>query len=354
MQSSYDTNIRLEDRDEIEALGGVLSPEFKLGRRTEALDLNLFGRIDASAFAGESELDSVDERLLFTVNRKTLRGKYGVGVDYNRDTTLTTEETDTGRFTETARVETFAVAPSWSHQFTAVDNLDLTGSYVDTRYDTDLLTPFRFLSGTGNWTHAMGPRDSLIGAAFIARFEADDASDTVSDIAGFQLGWNHQFSERLRAQGSAGLEHVTTRFDSPAGRDEDTTLGYRIELNLSFAYDERTKIDLTGSRRTEPSGGGTVVTRNRAQLSLSRRLTEQLTMKTDASFIENESDTRNSLEQRTFVAFQPSLTWNFERDWDVTASYRFRAQEFEGDDLATSNAAFVTLTYRLPRMSWSE
>lgn len=354
MQGNYDDNIRLEADDEVEAVGAVVSPEVKLGRRNETLDLSLMGRVDASAFASEQDLDSVDERVIFNATRKSQRGKLGFNADFNRDTTLTTEESDTGNLTETARVETLTVSPTWSYQLSPLDTLDLNGAYTNTSYDTDELTDFEFLTAGASWSRAIGPMDMLLGGVFAARFEADDATNTASDIFGAQVGWSHQFSDNIRVQGVAGLEHVTTRFDGPTGRDSDDTLGYRLDLSLSYAFDDVTKLELSGSRKTEPSGGGTVVTRNRAQVSLTRRLSPMLTFRTDGSYIASEQDERSGLDQRTFFAVQPSLTWSLDRDWDLSASYRFRTQEFESGESASSNAAFLTLTYRLPRQSWSE
>ena len=354
VQGSYDDNIRLEPDDEIQAAGAIVSPEIKLGRRNEAFDLSVLGRIDANGYASDEDLNSVDERVLLNASKMSPRGKLGLSVEFNRDTTLTTEETDTGNLTETARVQTIAVSPTWSYQLSPIDTLDLSGSYTNTSYDTDQLTDFQFMSASASISHAVGPMDALLGGVFVARFEADDATDTVSDIVGGQIGWSHQFSDVLRAQGLVGLEHVHTQFDRSTGREWDDTLGYRLDLTLSYNFDDVTRVELSGSRKTEPSGGGAVVTRNRAQVSLTRRLSPMLSFRADGSYIESEAEQQSGLDQRNFLVVQPSLIWSIDRDWDLSASYRFRTQDFENGERASSNAAFLTLTYRMPRSSWAD
>lgn len=355
-QASYDTNIRLSPTDKIDTAGGMLSPEIKIGRRTEALDLSLLGRADFNGYANPSSLSSIDEKLSFAGSYATELGKFGLDADFNRDTTLTTEVSDTGNLTEAARVTTVDVMPSWTYALSEIDQLDVSGGYTNTSYDTDALTDYVFYTGQVGWSRRMSEIDTLQTAAYTGRFVADDSADTTADIIGLLVGWSRQFTEQFSAQLDAGPEYVITEFDDVGGRETDRHLGYRIDGMLGYQMDELTRLELTGSRKTEPSGNGETVTRNQVQLALIHRVNPLFTLRLDGTVLQNrDTGSTSGNSDRLYYAIQPRAIWRLGPDWDLAASYRFRSQNFDDNqDTAFSHAAFLTLTYRLPRWSWTD
>ena len=356
-QVSYDTNVRLSPTDKIDTAGGILSPEVKIGRRTEALDLSLLGRADFNGYADPSSLSSIDEKLSLAGSYATELGKFGLDADFNRDTTLTTEVSDTGNLTEAARVTTVDVMPSWSYSLSEIDTLDLSGGYTNTSYDTNTLTDYVFYTGQIGWSRRVSEIDTLQTTAYTGRFVADDLADTTADIIGLLIGWSRQFSEQFSGQLDAGPEYVITKFDDVGGRETDRQLGYRIDGMLAYRMDELTRLELNGSRKTEPSGNGETLTRNRVQLAVIHQVSPLFTLRLDGTVIQNDGagNSSSGSVDRLYYAIQPRAIWRLDPDWDLAASYRFRSQDFDDNrDTAFSHAAFLTLTYRLPRWSWSD
>ena len=57
---------------------------------------------------------------------------------------------------------------------------------------------------------------------------------------------------------------------------------------------------------------------------------------------------------RKYVDIRPRFGWNFKKFWSISGSYRYRKQAFDDtSDEAIQNAAYLTLTYRWPRIAVS-
>lgn len=353
-QLNYDSNLRLSPDDEISTVGGVLSPEVKIGRRTEALDLSLFGRVDFNGFTNDTSLSSIDEKVAVDAKYLTQLGRFGLTADYVRDTTLISEIDDTGNLTEAARVERIDVLPSWSYELSEIDRIDLGAGFTQNSYHTDTLTDYQFYTGQAGWSRELSEITSVQTIGYVGRYVAEDSIDTRADIYGLTVGLAHRFSEQFSAQAAVGPEYVVTKFDDASGsRDTETDLGYRIDAGLIYLMDELTRLEVTGSRKTEPSGSGDTVTRNRLQAALTRRVTELLSLRLDGTVLQNDSTSTDNLD-RLYYALQPSAIWRLDREWDLNASYRFRSQDFDNQNTADSHAVFLTMTYRLPRWSWTD
>ncbi len=65
-------------------------------------------------------------------------------------------------------------------------------------------------------------------------------------------------------------------------------------------------------------------------------------------FIENNK----ALCDRNYISIEPGVSWEFERDWFLSGSYRFRTQELGNESRAYSNAVFVTVSHRFPKWSF--
>ncbi len=353
-QLSYDSNLRLSPDDEISTFGGALSPELRFGRRTEALDLSLFSRTDFNGYTNDTSLSSVDQKVAIDASYLTQLGKFGLTADYVRDTTLVSEVTDTGDLTEAARVERVDVLPSWSYELTERDTLDLGAGFLQNEYHTDSLTDYQFYTGQAGWTHELSEITSLQTVGYYGHYVADDSVDTRADIYGMTIGATHQFSEQFSVQAAAGPEYVVTKADDfSGGRDTETDLGYRLDLGITYLMDELTRLEVTGSRKTEPSGSGDTVTRDRVAVALTRQITELFSLRFDGAVLQNDSTSTGNLN-RLYYQLQPSAIWRLDRDWDLNASYRFRSQDFDDRNTADSHAVFLTVTYRLPRWSWTD
>jgi len=128
-----------------------------------------------------------------------------------------------------------------------------------------------------------------------------------------------------------------------------------LDVDLQYAWDQRTTLSAAASSAIEPvtTGVGGVEERQRASVGIARRLAPRTTASLDASYQRNgdlffsDGDDKH----RQFFVVSPSIVHQLSRYWDVSATYRFRAQQFgDSGDLAIGNSFFVTLSYRLSKL----
>ena len=85
------------------------------------------------------------------------------------------------------------------------------------------------------------------------------------------------------------------------------------------------------------------------------RFSETLSSNMNLEFYKSETNNnaRNNLN-RNYYQIEPTFNWDFEQFWRISGSYRYRKQTFDNtSDDATQNAAYLTLTYRWPRIAVS-
>ena len=334
-----DDNIRLRSDGAKTTFGSTTSPESRYRYRSPTLDLNFYGRLEFSRF-NDSIFNSEDQTFRSVSSYTTERSRWGLNADIQRDSTRTSETTDTGNFESIATRLLYRIVPSYSHQLTQRDALRIDIGYTDVSYDTNNLTDYRYYSVTAGWTRVLSQSTSLRFFGNAAR--QDTESDVVSDSFALLGEVAHFFSPRLQATASVGPSYATTKFAS----ENQDSFGVQFATNVKYTFDEQTSLTGTASQAVSASGGGASRQRIVFGLNADHRLLPRLTLALSAS-LQDDSDATgdNSASDRTYYSVSPSVRWRITREWDLAASYRFRAQEVGGSANASSNAAFITLNY---------
>ena len=120
----------LKPGHKIDAFGSLTIPEFVLKRDSPTSSIALDGQFKFAEYFNHSELDS-DSQLFNLKLSKDLSERSTVSFqgDFNRDTTLTSDEDLTGRFlTEPVRFITWDAAPTWSYQLSPIVTLTRVGT----------------------------------------------------------------------------------------------------------------------------------------------------------------------------------------------------------------------------------
>jgi opacity protein-like surface antigen len=142
-------------------------------------------------------------------------------------------------------------------------------------------------------------------------------------------------------------------------QDDDSSLGYRLKFDLNYLMFDDTKLVFSLSHDSEPSGDGRQLTRNRARLNLEYQLSELTTFGLDSNYTDNEDyfglETSADEDQGNsrYVSVAPSVTFQLTEELSLEAQYQYRHKMFQSDGgTATSNAAFLTLKYEFPTLTW--
>lgn len=360
-QASANDNLTLSSTSSEGVVGGVASPQVKLGHRSPTLDLNFTGRVDLNGYGVNSSLSSIDERLTIGGTYTGERSKIAVGAEYNRDTLFDNVEDNSGQNVDDVRVNKLSFSPSWSFQASELDLIDLNASLLDQTYGAsqDDLTDYQYYTGAARWLHMVSETDTLISGGSYGRYDPDDEISSGADIFNLQLGWLHQFSDNLQLQAVGGPSLTIGHGGGSVGEGRpngSNDLGYNADVALSYDLSDVASLRATYARSTEPTGSGATRERDRIGLALSYRLSELVTANLTGRYIGNEVGSGDSEDDfKRYLSLEPQLTWRIARDTDFAVAYRFQRQEFRaGQDPAMSNAVYLTFTYRLPRWSWSD
>jgi hypothetical protein len=352
---SYNSNLLLSPNRAISAFGTQTTPELTLRRDSPSSQIALRGRFRFAEYFGHSDLNSQDQFVNLNMSKDlNPRSTLGFSGDFNRDTTLESDQDDTGRFLDRSiRFTTWDANPSWQYLLSPIDRLQWSGNYRSVDYSTTEKTDYQVYGTNVTYLHDLSELASVTGSLTYSRFEADNEQDLKTDVYGGLIGYEYHPTERFTVSGATGLTYNITHQNDQSDADG---VGYRFQFNLNYDIDERTNATVTLSRDIEPSGDGREDTRNRGTVGLKYRLGELTTLTLDAGY--TDSDKFGSTGQSTdglkrLVSVSPGVSWKVTDDLSLRASYQFRYKHVESSGSAVDNAVFITLRYALPDLHWS-
>jgi hypothetical protein len=354
----YDDNLLLNARNKLSTFGSVTTPILKLERKSPTSTIDLTGQFPYSAYFGHSNLNAADQLVnLDAQDALSERSTIAFTGDFQHDTTLRSEQDVTDRFlNKEIRFTRFDASPSWTYLLGPIDQLTLSGSYSEVNYATRTKTDYRYFGPTIAYQHSISELAAITGSLQYNRFEPDDPFHTTTDVYGGLVGYSYKPSERLSVSGSVGMSYNVTKSDV----SNDNSLGYRLKFDLNYLMSDQTRMLVSLSHDSEPSGDGRQVTRNRARLGFKYQLNELTTLGLDTNYSDNEDyfglqNSTNSSNQglSRYFSVGPSVSFQITEDLSVVAQYQYRHKIFESSSgSATSNGAFLLLRYDLPTLNW--
>ena len=355
VSAHYDDNIFMDPDDELSVFGAILSPEIDIGGRSETWDVFLNTRLDFARYTEDDSLDSEDVTLGLDSSYRTQLGTWEFDATFKRLNTRTSELTDTGRVDAGGERLEYELLPSWSYILTPRDSIFVNGGWNQAFFDEATLDDFtEYFAGAG-WNHRLTEQDDITLSAFASHFENDDVDGNENDTIATQVEWHRVFSDRLETRLAIGPRYVTT--DSATGGMvvTDSSFGFIVDGSVDYDLDERTSISGNVSRSVDASGGGSAVERDIVGLSIRHQYEPRLSFSLAASYQTNRdpNDEDDNQDDRDYISIEPSVRWEFERDWFLSGSYRFRTQELASESRAYSNAVFVTVSYRIPKWTFA-
>jgi hypothetical protein len=354
---TYNSNLLLTPDDELNTFAAVTTPQLKLQRESDTSSISLGASLRYAQYFGHSDLDADSERVNLDV-RKALseRSQIGLNGDFNRDTTLSSEEDLTDAFlTRQVRFREWKASPSWSYALSPIDQLSLSGSYWAKDYDSIQKIDYHYYGGEADYSHQLSELAAITGSVSYFHYSYDDPANTANDIYGALIGYKYTPSEKFYITGSVGLDYDVTKDDN---HDDTGDLGYRLKFDTAYTVTPQTTARFLLSHDTEPSGNGATVTRTRGTLSLSYALSELTTLALDANYVDNDDylgEENGNQQPRVsrYYALKPSLTWNITEDLSLSASYQFRYKTLESEGTAMDQGALLTVHYGFPELHWS-
>jgi hypothetical protein len=354
----YDSNVLLTPSDKVSTLGLVTTPTLEVQRTSPTSTVTLTGAFPYSAYFNHSDLNAADQLINLNANKAlTERSTIAFTGDFQHDTTLQSEQDVTDRFlAKEVRFTRWDATPSYTYLLGPLDQVTLAGTYSDVNYSSQEKIDYRYFGPQISYQHQLSELAAITGSLNYNRFEPDDPGHTRTNVYGGLIGYSYKPSERLNVSGAVGMSYNTTSSDL---QDDDSSLGYRLKFDLNYLTTDNTQLTFSLSHDSEPSGDGRQLTRNRARLGFRYHLSELTTLGLDSAYTDNEDyfGTGSSADQDTgtsrYVSVGPSISYQLTEDLSLVAQYQYRHKMFESDGgTATSNAAFLTLQYDFPTLTW--
>ncbi|MDY0882775.1 transporter [Dongia soli] len=357
-QLKYDDNLLLSPGGN-SAYGSISTPEIKLSRLGDQLQLVLDGQFRFSRYFNRSEFNSDDQFLYFNgTYLNSERSTFHLDANFKHDTSLNSDLNDSGKFLgKKIRVTSWNITPSWEYLLSELDTLDLAAGYNQVDYSSNQLTSYKNYFASSTFIHQISEISDVTATLDYQRFEPDDEENINTNTVGFLVGYRYHPTERLEIGAGVGANYTA------AENSGNNDVGYRIKFNGKYQLNDQTNLTADFSHDREPSSDGVLVTRNRVKASASYRLDPLVTLSVSGTYYDNSdplsvsgsSNNNNQEEDVQSYAFGPSIAWQFSQSWSLVGNYTYR-HKVSGDDheKAHSNAVFVTLKYSPVGFSWSE
>jgi hypothetical protein len=290
---------------------------------------------------------------------ETLKGRFRLRGDYNREAVRTAERADpdfdvddpddipideTGLVLSDARRERFRIAPEWSYDITERLMIGLEGSYADVSYDEStagFLVDYTDARVAGSLGRMFTERTrGYIGVG--ARKYENDIGDNEVDGVGAMIGVESEVSQTTRFQAEVGYEDTeqSATGESDANFVANVSLIRRLEtITLLAQY----------RRDVAATGAGRVTERDTLNFTVRKQFTERVRggLGVRAYQTKGIGEQAITLEERDFTEFRAELAVALSRAFSVEADYRYARIDRTGfEDSADGNSIILWLVYR--------
>jgi hypothetical protein len=356
MRLGYNDNTQLSTGSKIETLTSYITGDAAVGFRTEVSDVSLTARMIDRRFDDYKELNTNDQFLKFKSSVRSGLNLFGLGADYERESTRTSEFDFSGYTTSNKRRITKSLNPYWDRTLTERTSLRVGGGYTDVFYEDAGLTglsDYTYKSAYLSLQHLLSERTSLQAVASKSLYTS---GSTEFDSTSVQFGFNHMISETFSVNLLMGPNYVKSEFMGISGMESVSDVGRLVDVGFRKEFEVTT---LSGSLNTSESAGGEgkMTSRTSLNLSLQHKLSARTTFNLSGSAQQNESGggSNDSSSDRTYFSVEPKLSWQASPWWTITGSYRYQQSENTSSDegAAESNAVYLTLKYIWPRESFN-
>jgi hypothetical protein len=348
-QFQYNDNFSFTPIREESVAGYLLNPSFHASRRTESLNLAVEGQADIRRY-NDSRWDCDNFNLGAKSEYRAQRNIFNVSGSYGINCAYSQQFIDTGLIVPNSQSESYLLAPSWTWQWTARDQLLVDASYAKTTYSDSQngsASDSDSFSFSGNDTYSVGlglnhqwsRRLLLNGKLYFSNIQYTGWNASTQNLFGFQVGGNYKINRLWTVNANAGPLWVYIQADDTntmiAGASGSSwSVGHVANINLNY-NGQLTQFSAGYSNTINPSAIGQTLQDQSLFASYSYRLTRHLTMDISGTYSLNQSITDTSLDNsngqfdRAYFTVTAGITWNLTKHWQLRGSYAYSWQDYQ-------------------------
>jgi hypothetical protein len=371
VKQEYNDNLLLRSTQSPGAWSTTLSPRVagSVSTETTSLTATLTTEIIRYAREGDLDLDTEDQFLDLAWDYKGERSTLTLAGSYYRDTTTRVDTAapgdvpppdqsiDLGLASRQFRRVIGRVRPSWTWRVSERSSLALDYRFLDVRYPSadpsDNLFDYRTHEPTVVLSYDLSERDHLSGRASYFVYRSPDANVTADSV---QLvpRLSHGFSETISGEISLGPRYSWQHDDSVNGGADNQDLGVVVDARVEKKL-ARGSVGIGYFRGPASSASGALNQRDLVRVFGTTGLAPTIDLRIAAVAVRNDrlfSDSGG--EDRRLYSLHPGFIWRFSPQWRADLSYEYKRQSSGStSETATSNAAFIAISYQWPPVSIS-
>lgn len=320
--------------------GSTLDIYAKLDAASPSVRTSISPAVSLTRYQGHSDYERKNKALTLAVKVVREQQVLSMTTSYSEDETGSSEFDSTGLITPGAMVTRMSGVANWEYHLS--EKLHL-GSTI--RYETDAYsrkTIQLFDSHTSSWTgyadYAFSEASTLQAAIRLRAFDVVAASDA-NDLQ-ISAGLTHGYS--ATTSGNARVAIDTTE---PSAKDTARRKSVLLSAGVQHRYQYAT-VDAAFDRSLDPSGAGTMLTKNQIHLSAARRVGPSLSISGSASAGRSEALYGARNIDRDYARLDVRAARQLSAYWSLGITYSRSWQKFH--DLgagSTENKSSLTLSY---------
>lgn len=358
VKGEYNSNLTLS-RLPGEVWGHWVSPSVRFAGSTERLEVSGKAAGDFVNYYGDQDRSLTNVSFPVTAKYAREDDMFSLDSAFTRDNTLRTELQQTGVVLGFTQRNQWSTNPSWRRSLTDRFSVQLGYQYANTSYEDGRqfgLFDYDVHGGNVGLSYKLTERDSAQLTGSYSRVDLPVSGLQIVTPSAL-LSMTHAVSEATTFTVSGGPKWVEQTLTSGSMALSDHRLIW------SFGSSVRTKwmdgqAGLEANRDVNVSGLGILVRTDRLGASISKELTETVTMSLAGQvFFVETVPVRSAGLQATktrFISATPAATWRLNDWWSLEASYTYadrRTDVSNGTDASGGHSTFLKLTYVIPKLS---
>ncbi|MGE0485907.1 MAG: hypothetical protein AB7Q81_17300 [Gammaproteobacteria bacterium] len=366
----YD-NRRMRPDDSLIDLASITDARVGIVHSTPEYTVSLVPQGRISRYVRQGELDADDVFVDVGATRRFERDELNGQFRFERQTTLTTELTDSGVLDTNLYRTQLGGRGSWRHNWTERLVSTVSGGVIDNSYEElpgSAFIDFRTSDAALGLQYAVSPQTTWLLDLGVNRFDTP-ALDSCTVSYTYQFGIQHVFDQTLDATFRVGqnISRRTTRFSQPRlvslfplrfetirGTDKEHGAGRLVNVLVSRHF-ERADLDIYWDRYFSPSNQGGRQQRQTVGAEFEWDMRERWTATWDFEYRvqDRESDFVTGVDALDVYETGATLAWQFTREISLEATYRFRLQVSAAvPSTASSNELVLALRYGGRAFDW--
>ncbi len=365
METSYEDNTLLLSSGAEGTLHQRVSPAISIEWKTSDVELNTELLLDWHKFSGDgredsagTDLDSFDQNLSGGLSFRDARQELGFTWNLARDTTRSSELTDSGLLAGDVERRSANINAKWDYDLTALDQISLTGDGKIVKFDTSNFTNSKTYDVSGRYSRKLAPTETaglFLDAVYFDPdsgsessstsliFDPDSVSEGSSTSLSLNIFWAKELTQLLSVSLTGGISYTS---------GSDNSLGFVSDSSLEWTPSRSSTISATYSKSFEPSSVGALLGSQDISIVFHHILTREVELDVGLIWQDRTEAGADTGSGRTYYSLRPSISWRPSRDWVFSLSYERQSQEFgEAAGKASSNAVFLRLEYAFPERS---